>query len=344
MTSTFLFFYSLFSAFFYIWIFSRLAVKLELMDRPNYRKKHASAVPLVGGVSVYAVILSTLGFVDLPNEFIWLILSGGIVVITGMLDDAFDLRVLARFASQILASSLMIAGASLWIQSLGLEFWGMESLRSWFGVAITVFATVGLTNGFNMIDGIDGLAAGQLLISLGSLFLALFVFVGVVDYPDWIIVFAAAVFAFFLTNLSLTPLKPVFLGDAGSLFLGFTLGWILIYFTQKAPSALHPVAALWCVTIPVFDTLTTIVTRLHKKVSPFVSDRNHLHYLLIDVGLGPRGALIVILTASALLNGFGIWITYEISSLTSVISYGVLLIGFAFLRVGKAPPRLNENN
>jgi len=314
----------------FILVLTPFAERLRLIDEPDQRKRHGTSVPMVGGIAIYLVILSAMMVFDPPQKLAWLMLSGSLLVAVGALDDAFGLGVKTRFAAQVLASVLMVVGSGLWIQSLGLEFGGLTSIAPWLGIAFTVFAMVGLTNGFNMVDGIDGLASGHMLIGLATVGLTLFNVHGYVHQMEWLVVLFSAVFAFWLVNLSLTPLMRVFLGDAGSLLLGFIMGWTLIYYTQKPVALLHPTEALWCVTIPVFDTVVIIARRLKNKRSPFAPDRNHLHHLLVDIGIQPSVTLALILGLSMLLNAFGIWITYAISPEASLVAYGILLVGFGY--------------
>jgi UDP-N-acetylmuramyl pentapeptide phosphotransferase/UDP-N-acetylglucosamine-1-phosphate transferase len=225
---------------------------------------------------------------------------------------------------------VMIAGGSFSIRSFGIDLWGLDAVAVWLGIPITIFAVVGLTNGFNMVDGIDGLASGHMLVGLGSVCLTLYLTRGQVHQLEWLLILMSAVFAFWLVNLSLTPLKPVFLGDAGSLLLGFVMAWTLIYYTQKPVALMHPVAALWCVTIPVFDTLVVIARRIKNKRSPFAPDRNHFHHLFVDMGMKPGVALASILGLAIVVNAFGVWMTYAISPVASLIAYGLFLMVFGF--------------
>ena len=316
--------------FVFILVLTPFAERLRLIDEPDQRKRHGASVPMVGGIAIYLVILSAMMVLDPPQKLSWLMLSVSSLVAVGVLDDAFGLGVKTRFAAQVLASVVMVAGGGLWIQSLGLDFGGLDSIAPWFGIAFTAFAVVGLTNGFNMVDGIDGLASGHMLIGLATVGLTLFGVHGDVHQSEWLMVLFSAVLAFWLVNLSLTPLKRVFLGDAGSLLLGFILAWTLIYYTQKPVALLHPVVALWCVTIPVFDTVVIIARRLKNKRSPFAPDRNHLHHLLVDIGIQPRVTLALILGLSISLNAFGVWMIYAISPVASLVAYGILLVSFGY--------------
>lgn len=318
------------STLFFILVLTPFAERFRLLDRPDHRKRHHTPVPMVGGLALYLVILSAMMILDPPPKLSWLMLSVSILVAVGALDDAFGLGVRVRFASQILATSIMIAGGSFWIGSFGFELWGLDAVVGWLGIPITIFAVVGLTNGFNMVDGIDGLASGHMLVGLGSICLTLYLTRGQVYQLEWFVTLMSAVFAFWLVNLSLTPLKRVFLGDAGSLLLGFVMAWTLIYYTQEPVALMHPVAALWCVTIPVFDTLVVISRRIKNRRSPFSPDRNHLHHLLVDMGMKPGAVLGLILGLAIVVNAIGIWVTYASSPLASLITYGLMIMGFGY--------------
>ena len=314
----------------FILVLTSFAERLHLLDWPDHRKHHKTPVPVVGGLSIFLAILSAMMIFEPPGKLYWLMLSASMLVVVGALDDARGLGVRVRFVSQIFATALMIGGGSFWIRSIGFDVWGLEAVVGWLGIPITIFAVVGLTNGFNMVDGIDGLASGHMLVGLGSVGLTLYLTRGQVYQLEWLIILMATVFVFWLVNLSLTPLKRVFLGDAGSLLLGFVMAWTLIYYTQKPIALMHPVAALWCVTIPVFDTLIVIARRLKNGRSPFSPDRNHLHYVLVDNGVNPGVALAQLLGLAIVVNAFGIWITYNISPTVSLITYGLLMMGFGF--------------
>lgn len=307
-----------------------LAERLGLIDVPDDRKRHRAVVPLVGGIAIYIIIFLATLLLDFSETLINLLLISSLVLGVGLADDALGLGVRPRFFFQVVATVAMIFWGGLWIQSLGLNSDIFEWVTRWFGVPITIFAVVGLTNGFNMVDGIDGLASGQILIGLLSTGLTLLVINGEVYQVEWLILLTSSVLAFWFINLSLLPIRQVFLGDAGSLFLGFLMAWVLIYYTQRPIALMHPVAALWCVTIPVYDTLIVIAKRLKNNLSPVSSDRNHLHHLMIDGGLNSRSVLAIILGLSAVTNFLGICLTYLVGPEFSIVCYCTLLVVFGY--------------
>lgn len=312
-----------------IGLFTSVARSLRVLDEPTVRKKHVSPVPMVGGISIYLAVLATLLVIAPPERLSWLMAAASIIVIVGFLDDIFELEVKTRFFAQLVATLVMLVGSELWITSVGIDLFGLNSL-GFLGLALTIVAVVGLTNAFNMSDGIDGLAAGHAIIGLVSIGSTMFFIHGKVLHVEWLTVHFSACFAFWLVNMSLTPLKPVFLGDAGSLYLGFVTAWMLIYFSQQPVSRIEPVAALWCVAIPVWDTLVVIARRIKNGRSPFAPDRNHFHHLLVDIGMSAKLVLAIILGVSAVISAFGIWITYAISPMVSLMIYATLLFVFGY--------------
>lgn len=328
------------ASFIVILVLTPFAKRFRLLDVPNDRKHHGIAVPMVGGVAIYIVLLGSMTVLDPPDKLTWLVLGMSVLLAIGVLDDAFGLGVRLRFASQIFAASIVLFGNSLWIKSLGPGFEGLESVMGILGIPITIFGIVGLTNAFNLADGLDGLASGHMLVGLLTLSLTMFLTHGAVHQVSWLVVLMSTVFAFWLVNLSLTPLKRVFLGDAGSLLLGFIMSWTLIYYTQPSIEKIHPVAALWCVTVPVFDTIMVMVRRLANKRSLFSPDRSHLHHILFDFGIGQKSVVAIIIGFSSAVNATGIWITYAISPVLALVVYACLLAIACYISITHSIERL----
>jgi undecaprenyl-phosphate alpha-N-acetylglucosaminyl 1-phosphatetransferase len=318
------------TAFLLILVLTPFADRLRLLDRPDLRKSHQAPVPMVGGIAIYLVLLAGFVLIGPPLKAGWFLFALTLLVATGLLDDAVGLGVKTRIAAQSFATAVMIFGAGLSIQSLGLGI-PNDGAFGLGGIGLTLFAVVGLTNGFNMVDGIDGLAAGHLMIGVLCLAGIQVWAVNSVYQAEWLSLLFSTVFAFWLVNMSLTPLKRVFLGDSGSLLLGFTMSWLLIYYTQAPIGLVEPVMALWCVTLPVFDTLVVIARRLKNGRSPFSPDRNHLHHLLVDQGASPRIALAMILCISLVVNVAGIAVTSMFGAWFGLAAFGAALIGFGYL-------------
>lgn len=309
---------------------TRLPEKLNLIDAPGGRKQHSNATPTVGGLVLYISILAGTLFLNPEPKLFWMISSVSILVVVGALDDVLGLSVKIRLGAQSVASLTMIAGGQLYVASFGLHLDVLESIPIWFAICFTTIAIIGITNGFNMVDGIDGLASGHALVSLTVAAFAMLSGHGAIPQLTWFLMFFSATLTFFLINMKFTPLKKVFLGDSGSMLLGFIVGWMLVYYSQDPIAAIHPVSAIWCIALPVWDVITVVCLRLASGASPFSSDRNHLHYLIIELGVRPKFTLLSILCSAAGIGFFGVWLTSNFSPEISLICYLVFLACYGF--------------
>ena len=195
---------------------------------------------------------------------------------------------------------------------------------------LTVISIIGLTNALNFIDGIDGLCSGLVLIALVSLFCFIYIS-GIQNEIQIIKLFICSVTAFLLVNIGFIPIKKIFLGDAGSMVLGFILSWFLIYYSHPTIRYIHPVLALWCVPIPIFDLLGVIIRRLMRKINPFKSDRRHIHHILIDLGLSPIKVFLTITISSIIISLIGGIIYFNFGPFPALLSYAILFISYVFV-------------
>ena len=302
------------------------ASAIGLLDKPDDRKRHHYSVPAIGGLAIYLVLAAfTLTF-PVAEVFRWLVGTAFILVLIGAWDDARQLSVGIKLVGQVFATILMIWGSGIWVTHLGIEAMEFEFLTGWSGILATVVGVVGLTNAYNMTDGLDGLAAGHVLLSVGTVCSTMVIAGANLTDVKWFSVLAATIIAFALVNLSLTPLRRVFLGDAGSLFLGFTVAWILIIYSQLHNQYLPSLAALWCVSMPLADMLCVVIRRVRTLRSPFQPDRSHLHHYLVTTGLSAKQSVAIILITSTCVNAFGIWVTIATSALTSLLAFLAFLV------------------
>ncbi len=222
--------------------------------------------------------------------------AAAILVVVGILDDMHELSSRARFGAQILAAALMAYWGGVVLGDLGfLGSGGSAFLLSGWEIVFTVFATVGVINALNMSDGLDGLAGGLALIALLGLAYA--------TERALLTMLAVVVAGFLLFNMRL-PWRHralVFMGDAGSMFLGFAITWFFIALSQGDDRAMAPVTALWLLMIPLFDTIWLILWRFSQGRSPTSSDVGHLHHVLQMTGMRASTSVWVMLAIA----GFG---------------------------------------
>ncbi len=287
-----------------IFILRKLALKFNLVDQPNVRKIHRKPIPLVGGIALVissGIALALLGGV---GEFaLYLYLSACLVALIGLMDDVYNLSALIRFAVQIAASLFIVFMTKVQLFSFGyllLPSWQMS--LGLLSIPVTVFGVVGVINALNMSDGIDGLAAMTFL--LPTLTLALLA--NGTDLSHWLLLLLIALIVFVIFNKS-NKFK-LFLGDNGSMFLGFLLAWLLVYFSQPPISLIKPVTALFLVALPIYDTIFVMLRRIMKGVSPFRPDKTHLHHLFLVNGISQNKTLFAIVIMQALLIVFGVFV------------------------------------
>jgi UDP-GlcNAc:undecaprenyl-phosphate GlcNAc-1-phosphate transferase len=313
-----------------ILVLRRYAEPLGLLDHPGHRKLHAGSVPLVGGLAIFAGVL-TGALVDhhqLPFFAQILLGTSAILVLIGALDDRHDLSVHARLMVQTAAILVMVGTTGVYIHSLGRLF-GHDLTLGWFGIPLTVVAVIGLVNAFNMMDGIDGLAGGLTLVCAA----AILHFSGAspAGMLTLMTLLIAAILPYLATNLGLLGRK-IFMGDAGSVLIGYLLSWILIYLSQQPDSHLSPVDVLWCVALPVLDTLAVMFRRLREHKSPFKPDRGHIHHILMGMGLGSRATLVVLLALASTASFFGSLIRLlDLGAGTNLLAFLAFMVTYIML-------------
>ena len=285
-----------------IQVFNPLAVKLGLVDRPCHRKRHTGAIPLIGGLAIYsAVACSSLCFLPMETSLLVYLASSALIVLVGALDDYRHLSVKMRLGFQVLVALLMIYAGGNSVHSLG-NLFGLGDIElGIFSMPFTVIAAVGVMNAFNMIDGIDGLLGGLTLVALGSL---LFLSIGKATESEFslLLIFAIALIPYLFFNLRKTPKYKIFMGDSGSMFIGFSLAWMLIDFSQQPNPIFSPASALWIIALPLIDMAVTMLRRMQKGRSPFKADRTHFHHILLRAGFSSRQCLALIVALAVTIN------------------------------------------
>ncbi len=288
-----------------------ISSKKRLFDIPdNDRKLHTRIIPNLGGVGIFFAFITTASLFIQPAAFLkwnYIIASCLLLFLTGIMDDMITLGPSKKFLAQLIAALIVVGVANIRLESLHGIF-GVYHLSYWYSVIFSVVGVIFITNAINLIDGIDGLAGSIGLLSTGVLGICLASF----DNPG------AACLAFALMGatvgflrFNISPAK-IFMGDTGSLLLGFMISILCILFvnsyneSSQLATIIHGekgalVVALSILFVPVFDSFRVFITRIVKGISPFKADRTHLHHYLLDLGFTHSRTVTILLTANILI-------------------------------------------
>ena len=276
-----------------------LATRYQWLDLPDERKVHLIPIPRIGGLAMALGAFVPLCYWLRAEPFVLAYLAGGgLLVLFGGVDDFRDLPPRVKFAGQIAAALIAVLLGGVRIESLGALAPENFLIPLWLGIPLTVFVIVGVTNAINLSDGLDGLAGGiSLLIFAGIGYLAYLDGNGPIGLIS--LALLGSLFGFLRFN---THPASVFMGDAGSQFLGFSAITLSLELTQGHPTALSPVLPLLLLGFPILDTLTVMFTRISQGRSPFSADKNHFHHNLLNLGfLHPESVLIIYVFQTLLL-------------------------------------------
>ena len=306
-----------------------VAEQVGLVDVPNStRKLHQGKPPLIGGISTYAGLVIGLSLFMQPNlTSLTYFICSSIIVVLGVMDDAKDLSPKIRLVVQSVVAIIMCAGSGLYIENLGNLFGLGDFHLGAFGYVVTVVAVLAAINAFNMIDGVDGLLGTSALISFVGLSI-LFFLKGEHEGMYLALLIALALIPYLLVNLQCPPLKvqKIFMGDTGSMLIGFTVVWLLIHGSQGEHPSFSAPTALWLIAFPLMDMARVIITRRRSGMPVFKADRTHLHHLLLQRST-PRGVLLKI---SAMVAFFAVvGIALAVSGSSDFTAFALFLVTFA---------------
>jgi len=289
-----------------VWL-RRPAQRFGLLDHAGGRKRHGDSIPLTGGISLTLAFVASLFFssqvlVHYSVLFVAMALLFGI----GLLDDLGEVSPSGKLIVQLVAALFMTSWANHFLTNLGDLFdRGPFELRNW-GIPLTIFATVAVTNGFNMLDGIDGLAGGLAFCVL-AVFAAFASVLGDHIAMKFLVVLLGALAGFLIFNLPhpWRGRRRTFMGDTGSLILGFVVAWFSVDLTQRADLHVPPVVMLWVVGVVLLDLFTVTVRRVIRRRDPALPDRGHIHHLLLRRGFTGPQTLLWLLGANLVLSAVG---------------------------------------
>jgi len=324
--------------------------KLSFVDVPDgVRKIHKGEVSLGGGLALFlsasiVFLVFSEYFLDWPNSVfsqqilnIWYISI--IIISLGLIDDLRPLPISLRIIVQILASWFVIIFSDVYLIELG-DLLGLGSIYlGELGIPVTIFMVVGLCNAFNMMDGMDGLVT--LVGSIAFTGIATLTFL--LGITNIVFLISACCLSFLIFNLGLLGQRwKMFLGDSGSMWLGFIVAWYLVAISQGEDKIINPVTALWFVLLPLIDALSTFLSRIWKRKPIFLADRTHIHHILLDSGLKKWKVLLIFLGVSISSTIFGIFsIIYPIKDF--YLFYGFLTLWFFYALLIKFPYNKSED-
>ena len=324
-----------------------ISLRKRLFDTPDERKIHKRPIPRLGGVTCFPGILVTLFLFTairikaefLPNdlfdeniatEFLFMIASLTLLYIVGIGDDLVGVRYHKKLVIQLVSASLLPV-SGLYINNF-YGLFGIHALPIYVAVPLTVLVVVFITNAMNLIDGIDGLASGLSMVAfliLGVIFINM----GLWIYAMLAFISMGVIIPFFRYNVfgNADRGKKIFMGDTGSLTLGYLLSFLILRYVMNSPynsqSLIYGpplLIGLSILLVPGFDVIRVVFRRIRNGRSPFHPDRTHIHHKFLDMGFSPRSALICIQCISVLFFVFTT-LAVRIMNVTLVLSIDIAL-------------------
>lgn len=330
-----------------------ISYKKRLFDLPDSRKVHQVPVPRLGGISFFPVILISSCFilgvrvstgfpiVELPaHEFLFFTVGGMMLFLIGVADDLIGVSYRYKFLVQIIAAFLIVCPGE-WFNTLGGLF-GIYELPVALGVLFTLFVVVYITNAINLIDGIDGLASGLSCIALSVL--------GIICMVEGDEIYAQLAFAtlgvivpFWFYNVFGNAKRghKLFMGDTGSLILGYIISLLVIHLSRNDMSEAneeahsHMVLAFSTLIVPLFDVVRVVIHRLREGKSPFLPDKNHFHHKLLRTGMRPRQVMVTILFIALFFIGIN-GLLADVLNITILLMLDIVLWTLMQLGINRA--------
>lgn len=329
--------------FFSIPVIIEVAKNKKLFDEPGERKVHKAVIPTLGGLGIFAgFIIATLLGVPPSGISVLQYFMAAIMIIffMGIKDDILILTASKKFVGQLLAACILIKFGGIQITNM-YGFAGFHAISPTASFLLSLFTIVVITNSFNLIDGVDGLA-GSLGVLTSAIFGIYFYLTGQILYTIMAVSLGGSLLAFLIYNFN--PAK-IFMGDTGSLLIGLINSIFVIKFITLAsdPSSLLPLASspalgFSILIVPLFDTLRVVSHRILTRRSPFSPDRNHIHHFLLDLGLSHKMIVFTCLGSNILLIALAYFLRF--SGTTTVMLVLAVVATFAVSIVYYNRPRI----
>ena len=310
---------------------AKLAIKIGAVDKPNERKVHTKIMPRMGGLAIYLSFFAVLFLShEMTMQHIGLLTGGTVLVLVGIIDDKTDMPAKIKLLGQIFAACIVVA-AGIRVEFMTNFILGGVFPLYIFSVPFTVLWIVAITNAVNLIDGLDGLAAGTSIIAAATMAISGYA-TGQTEMASMALILIGASLGFLKYNFH--PAK-IFMGDTGSMFLGYNLAVLAIMGFTKSFTVLSLVTPILVLAIPILDTLFAIIRRKMNNKPIFKPDKNHLHHCLLNYGFSHRNTVLIIYAVSAVLALCGLIMTYLnpaqgmclLVVISVIIIYGAMKLG-----------------
>ncbi len=310
-----------------VFIVKKIAIKINAMDYPNERKVHKKPIPRLGGLAVFlAFLLGYILYGAISSQMISILIGGFIIILTGIVDDISSIPARYKFICQTIAAMIVVLYGKLYFNDLTILGFTL-TFPTWINMLLSIFFIVAIINAINLIDGLDGLSSG--ISSIYFLTIAILGFtlnsLGGLDIILSLIMLGSTL-GFLFHNF---PPAKIFIGDTGSMFLGFMISVIALlgYKVTTITSIVIPLIILF---IPIFDTILAILRRMLKKESIGHPDKEHLHHQLLRMTSSPTKTILIIYAMNGIFSLISI--LYVIGdNKQAIFMYVVMMIFFLYL-------------
>lgn len=284
----------------------RVAPYLGLIDQPDSRKVHAHPIPRVGGFGIFFGAMVPIVMLLPVDQTLASLLAGSLILfVSGVLDDSMELGHYAKFVGQFLAVITVVYWGEVYVTQL--PFLQGEAIGDTAGKLFTVFAMVGMINAINHSDGLDGLAGGVAMLSLCCIAWLAFLSGGV-SVAMISLSLVGGLMGFMRYN---THPAIIFMGDSGSQFLGYMLGFLAVTLTQQVNPSLSPALPALILGLPIADIMAVFAQRMYRKMNWFKATRNHIHHRLLDLGFFHHESVVIIYMVQSVLVVAAALMPYE---------------------------------
>ncbi|EJF50862.1 UDP-N-acetylglucosamine:undecaprenyl-P N-acetylglucosaminyl 1-P transferase [Enterococcus sp. C1] len=306
-------------------IIKLISFKIGAVDRPGDRRINTKTMPTAGGLSIFLSFSFALLWefrAMIPFDYVWpMLLGAAIVVVTGLLDDIFELTPMQKTLGLTLAALEIYFVAGIKISTVSIPYLGVFDL-GWLGLPMTILWILAITNAVNLIDGLDGLASGVSIISLTTIGIISYFFLpNSVEVPMVIFTLIASIVGFFPYNFY--P-ATIFLGDTGALFLGFMISVLSLQGLKNA-TFITVITPMLILGVPITDTVYAMIRRKFNKQKISSADKMHLHHRLLSLGFTHRGTVLTIYALAMVFSFIALLMNY--ASNTAII---LLIISTGF--------------